>query len=227
MSAVLFFDLNGTLLDTHAMEAPIAAALGGRKQLFPLWMSTLLHCSLVETALERFTEFGQLGVAALQIVAAKNGIPLSLEQARLAVQPMRTLPLFPDVEPALADLAERGHTLVALTNSGSRACSQQLEHAGIASYFQRQLSVEEVHVYKPHRKVYEWAARQMGVGPEHAWMIAAHGWDIAGARAAGMRTVFLARAGQALYPIQGEPAIEIDRLTDLTAKLKDTANAAL
>lgn len=69
---VIFFDVNGTLLDTSAMQPHIAAALGGRKDLFPEWMTTLLHCSLVESAIGSFHEFTDVAAAALRIVASKN-----------------------------------------------------------------------------------------------------------------------------------------------------------
>ena len=41
-------------------------------------------------------------------------------------------------------------------------------------------------------------------------LIAAHGWDVAGARLAGMRAVFVERLGKMLYPLG--PEVQISEL---------------
>lgn len=63
------------------------------------------------------------------------------------------------------------------------------------------------HVYKPHTHTYRWAAGEVGAPIGNCMIIAAHGWDVAGATLAGMRTAFLARPGKTLYPLG--PDIEI------------------
>ena len=71
-----------------------------------------------------------------------------------------------------------------------------MEHSRLAGFFEAMLSVEEVGLYKPHAHVYRWAARKLGVGVAECLLVAAHGWDVAGASWAGMRTAFVARPGQ-------------------------------
>ena len=41
----------------------------------------------------------------------------------------------------------------------------------------------------------------MGIKPEDCMLIAAHGWDVAGALWAGWRASFISRPGQQLFPI--------------------------
>lgn len=216
---VIFFDVNGTLLDIAAMQPSIAQALGGRKDLFPLWMSTLLHTSLVDSATGSFHEFSEIAAAALRLVAAKNGMEIKPEDARAAVAPMRSLPPFPDVARGLEALHKQGHVLAALTNSARAACSAQLEHAGIAACFQRQLTVDVILLYKPHPEVYRWACSQMDIATQDGLMVAAHGWDLAGAKAAGMQTAFLQRPGQSLHPLAPPPDIIAANIPELEARL--------
>jgi len=45
---------------------------------------------------------------------------------------------------------------------------------------------------------------------EKCMLIAAHGWDVAGARLAGMRAVFVERLGKMLYPLG--PEVQISEL---------------
>lgn len=46
---VIIFDVNETLLDLAPLKKSVGQALGGREDLLPLWFSTMLHYSLVET----------------------------------------------------------------------------------------------------------------------------------------------------------------------------------
>ena len=45
----------------------------------------------------------------------------------------------------------------------------------------------------------------LGVKPEDALMVAAHAWDLAGAKNVGLQTAFIARPGTALYPNVAKP----------------------
>ncbi len=79
---VLFFDVNETLLDLTVMKKQVSAALGGREDLMPLWFTTMLQYSLVVSAGGQYEHFGYVGAAALQMVAANNGITISEAEAR-------------------------------------------------------------------------------------------------------------------------------------------------
>ena len=50
-------------------------------------------------------------------------------------------------------------------------------------------------------------------------MVAAHGWDIAGAKAAGMQAAFIARPNKAIYPLAIEPDYIVKDLVELSQKL--------
>ncbi len=57
----------------------------------------------------------------------------------------------------------------------------QLEHAGLKSYFEASLSVDAIKKYKPALETYQYASQELGVVTNQMVMVAAHGWDIAGA----------------------------------------------
>lgn len=199
---VLFFDVNETLLDLESMRSSVAAALGGREDLLPLWFSTMLHYSLVDSATERYHHFGEIGVVALMMVAKANGIALTEEKAKKAIiTPLRSLPPHPDVKEGLQALKDQGYVLVSLTNSSNAGVQTQFENAELMQYFDRRLSIEDIKLYKPHIRTYHWAAEQMGIKPEEALMVAAHGWDTAGAKAAGMQAAFVTRPDKVMYPL--------------------------
>lgn len=214
---ILFFDVNETLLDMSPVKKSVAAALQGADHLVPLWFSTLLHHSLVTTVGDEYTDFGSIGVASLQMVAANQGLRLSETEAREALGPMKSLSPYPEVKPALERLKQAGYKMVALTNSSSEGVAAQMENAGLTTLFDQVISVEGIGKYKPHSEVYAWSARQTGA--TNCLMVAAHGWDVAGALWAGWRAAFVARPGQQLYPLAPIPEINAPDLQKVADQL--------
>jgi 2-haloacid dehalogenase len=204
---MLFFDVNETLLDLNAMRTVIGDALGSRPDLLALWFTTMLHNSLVVTLADQYKDFGELGVAALLMVARNHGVSLSPETAKQAVSVIRSLPAHPDVRPALEELKGEGFRMATLTNSSQSAVDAQMQNAGLTDLFETRLSVEERQLFKPHSHVYRWAARRLGFAPEKCMLVAAHGWDVAGAIWAGCRAAFISRPGAQLFPLAPEPEI--------------------
>lgn len=215
----LFFDVNETLLDLDAMKESVAAALGGRPDLLPLWFTTMLQHSLVATVGDHYDDFGVIGAATLQMVARNHDIDLSDDDAKQALAPIRSLPAHPDVRPALEQLKEAGYRMVTLTNSSQAGVDAQMKNAGLTDLFEDRLSVEDVQMFKPHSHVYKWASRKMNVPPEDCMLIAAHGWDIAGALWAGWRGAFVARPGAQLYPLAKQPEINKPDMKQVAAEL--------
>lgn len=219
---VIFFDVNETLLDLTAMRSSVGEALGGRDDLLPLWFSTMLHHSLVDSTTGRFHTFGEIGVASLLMVAEIEGIELTKAQAKTAiVTPLRSLPPHPDVRDGLQALKNKGYKLVSLTNSSNQGVYTQFKNADLLSYFDERLSVEDINLYKPDTRTYEWAIEKMGIAAEDAMLVAAHGWDIAGAKQAGWQAAFIARPGKALYPLAIAPDTVVSGLDELVSQLPD------
>lgn len=219
---VIFFDVNETLLDLAPLKQNVAKALGGRKELVTLWFTTMLQYSLVATVADRYQDFGDIGAAALQMVAGNHDISLTEDQAKEALKPIRSLPAHSDVPEALARLKDGGYTLVTLTNSSNKAVEEQMTNSGLKQYFEQLLSVEDVGMYKPHSRVYNWAARKMGVKPAESLLVAAHGWDVAGANWAGWQTAFISRPGQQLFPLAETPEMVLPDLNQVAEKLLAT-----
>lgn len=216
---VIFFDVNETLLDLAPLKESVAQALNGKKELVSLWFTTLLQYSLVATVGEQYRDFSEIGAATLRMVAKNQNINLTEEKAKEVLKPILSLPAHPDVAPALARLKQGGFRLVTLTNSSNKAVEAQMTNSGLKQYFEKLWSVEDVSLYKPHRKVYQWASKKMDVKPEECMLVAAHGWDVAGAHWAGWQTAFISRPGQQLYPLAEEPEIVAPTLLEVAEKL--------
>lgn len=218
-SGTLFFDVNETLLDTTELNRVVAQRLGDRPERAEAWFTSLLHHSLVESVTSSWHSFGEIAEAVLKMTAARYGVTLPKNAMPLA-EIIAAMPAHPDVSAGLTALQQQGFTLVALTNSSSALAEKQLGSAGLTPLFTRILSVEQVQVYKPDLRVYQWAMKEMGKPVAECMMIAAHGWDVGGAKRAGMKTAFVSRQGQALYPLAPVPDLIVSDIGELAAKIK-------
>jgi len=105
-----------------------------------------------------------------------------------------------------------------------------LEFAGIAGRFDAILSADEIRALKPQRQAYAYAASALGVPLREIRLVAAHGWDIAGALAAGCNAAFVRRSaadltypGMALNPLGDQPDIVGESLVEVADKILESA----
>ncbi|MBE3002053.1 haloacid dehalogenase type II [Nocardiopsis sp. HNM0947] len=103
------------------------------------------------------------------------------------------LPAWPD-SAELIDRLRRRYTVIALSNGGHPLLSSLAETGDLP--FDRIVSAEPTRSYKPAPAPYLHAAELLGVEPGAMMLVAAHGWDLDGAAAVGMRTAFLERPGE-------------------------------
>ncbi|MEP0712367.1 haloacid dehalogenase type II [Nonlabens ulvanivorans] len=217
---VVFFDVNETLLDLAPMKTEIATVLGEEKEVLALWFTTMLQYALVTSASGQYKSFGEIGAAALQMVVAnQNSFISEADALKIVSESMQNLPPHPEVKAALALLKEEGYTLVALTNSSVESLKNKFENVGLTSYFDALLSIESVGKFKPFSETYHWAAQEMKVKNEDCMLVAAHGWDVAGALWAGWRAAFVSRPGQQKFPLAPDTEITGSDLSKIAEAL--------
>lgn len=215
----LVFDVNETLLDTASLD-PLFMRWFGTEARRGEWFLTLQETWMTSNLVGRFAPFAELARSALRQLGAKYEVAITPADEQALVDGVLVMPAHADAVEALAWLRQQGHTLTALTNSASEAAQQQLSQAGLAAYFDAILSVDQVARYKPAPEPYRAAAAHWSVAPEAMIMVAAHGWDLIGAQAVGMRTVFVARPGKALDPaLEQVPTWRGDDLHQLMAQV--------
>jgi 2-haloacid dehalogenase len=220
MAPVCVFDVNETLLDLAALDGEFQR-LFGDPGMRVSWFGQLLQSAMVATITGRYTDFGTVGRAALEMTAARLGVELSEEDREAVVGGMTRLPAHPEVPGALRRLGDGGLRLAALTNSTERVATAQLEHAGIIGSFEAVLTADAVRRLKPAPEPYRMAADRLGVAPADVLLVAAHAWDVAGALAAGCQAAFVARPGKVLDPLADPPELVVADLDELADRLLD------
>ena len=218
MGPVCVFDVNETLLDLAALDDEFERVLGDRG-VRVAWFGQLLQSAMVATITGRYTDFGAVGRAALEMTAARLGVELSDEDREAVVGGMTRLPAHPEVPGALRRMGKGGLRLAALTNSTEKVARAQLGHAGIIDLFEAVLSADAVHRLKPAPEPYRMAAERLGTDPAGVLLVAAHAWDVAGALAAGCRAAFVARPGKILDPLAEPPELVVADLDELADRL--------
>lgn len=219
---LLVFDVNETLLDLSALRPAFTDALGATDAMGE-WFARLLHGSLVSNHTNRYRPFGEIGVEALKMVASKRGIALTDAQAGDVVAVMRNLDPHPDVMAGLGRFQEAGFRMITLTNGSSDVVADQVANAGLTEFFEATLSVERVTRFKPAPETYLSASVATGVELDRMLMIAAHDWDILGARTIGMPGAFISRPG-AIWSLPDQlPEIVEPDIGALATRLIDVA----
>jgi 2-haloacid dehalogenase len=206
MATVIAFDVNETLLDLGALDAPFEVLLGNAA-LRPQWFAQMLQLAFVGGLTGQYVDFTTAQRAALAMLGEREGVPLSTDNIDGLVALMSSLPAHPEVPGALAALARTSLRLVALTNSVQAVAEAQLVHAGLDGYFEAVMSADEVAHLKPAPQPYLKVGERCGVPVGEVRLVAAHGWDIAGALSAGCQAAFVARPGMVLSPLGRRPGI--------------------
>jgi 2-haloacid dehalogenase len=193
------FDVNETMLDLGALD-PLFAEWFGNAAARREWFAQTLHYALTLAATREFRSFGEVGLAALQTIASRRECTLPADAGADLRQALVRLPPHPDVVSALEALRTAGFPLAALSNNPLPVLQEQLHFARLSDHFAEVISVDEAGALKPAPEVYQLAIGRLQLPPKAIWMVAAHGWDIAGAQRAGLRGAFVARPGQTPDP---------------------------
>jgi 2-haloacid dehalogenase len=197
---ILVFDVNETLLDITVLE-PLFVRLFGDARVMRQWFAELVLYSEAFTLSGLYANFGELGAAALKMLASIHAAPLGEGDVEELVSTMRHMAPHADVVPALTMLAGAGFRMATLTNSPLSAGRSPLDNAGLGHHFERQFSVDAVRRFKPAPEVYALVAEGLGVERSVLRLVAAHPWDTLGAMAAGCASALVTRPGNAALPV--------------------------
>src|ERR671935_3078693 len=210
MKRVVILDVLGTLFSLDAVRAKLADA-GAPPAALEAWFERTLHGALTLTTVGEFRPFREVARAALQATLAQ--LELDVAQAEEILGGLSEVRPHDDAAAALERLTGENVRIVALTNSGAQQTEEILEQAKLRDRFERVFSVAEVGAYKPDRRPYEHVLDELGVAANEATLIAAHAWDVVGARAAGLDAIWIDRL-ERRWPLPVDEARRAGSLVD-------------
>lgn len=209
----VMFDFYGTVVDMQAgLTEAITPYLEEKgytanppSRLVTWWRRTHFENSMIDALLHReHTPYRRIGQQAVDYTLERAGIEHTPEEVADLVSAIERLEPFPDVVAALEGLRAKGLRLVILSNGDPDMLERGVAHSGTRDLFDDVISVAAAGSFKPHVATYTTAAEIVGVPLSEVCFVANHAFDCIGAKAAGMRSVFVDRRrrpfGNDTYP---------------------------
>jgi 2-haloacid dehalogenase len=217
---VCMFDQYGTVVDMQGGLRDVAAEFlaakgwtGDPNAFVTWWRRTHFENSMIDSLLGReHMPYREIGHLSVRQVMERAGITHTEQEVRGLVAAIERLRCFPEVPAALGRLQAR-YRLVVLSNGDPDMLEAAKQYHGIP--FDAVISVAEANAFKPHRATYEMAARRMGVAMHQVLFVANHEFDCVGAKAAGMRTVFIDRRRRPFAHWPHQPDLIVSSMTEL------------
>lgn len=186
------FDAYGTLFDTYTVAAAVEEAFPGRGDyLTHVWRQKQLEYSWHRAAMGFYEDFAVVTRDALTYALSTIAVEATDQVIEHLVSAFDRLALFPDAAAMLDTLS--GHRLAILSNGSPEMLQALVRHAGVESRFERLISVDARHTFKPHPDAYRCAVDALGLTPAEILLVSSNGFDIAGARRFGLRTLRIER----------------------------------
>jgi HAD superfamily hydrolase (TIGR01509 family) len=217
MSTLLIFDCDGVLVDSELLEHAVDAEL-----LAPFGCT-----ATADQLLQRFVGIARRDMYATVFGELKRGIPEGLleeRERRVWARCERDLKRVPGVDRALDALKDAPKCVA--SSSLPAKLQMKLQSTGLAEHFAPHIfSTAIVARGKPAPDIYLHAAQATGYPAEACIVIEDSRHGVAGARAAGMRTVGFAGGGHATKDLRRElldagAAIVISHMRDLPRAIR-------
>jgi 2-haloacid dehalogenase len=212
------FDAYGTLFDVHSAVGRLRARVGEQADaLSQLWRAKQLEYTWLRALMGRHADFWQVTGDALDYALARTRIDPAVREPLM--QAYLALDAYPEVPGVLRRLRDAGLKTAILSNGEPSMLAAAARSAGIERLLDAMLSVEDVGIFKPHPKVYQLAVDRLAVRPDRIAFQSSNAWDVSGAAAFGLRSVWINRLGVPPERLPGAAEHELRDLSGLPALL--------
>ncbi|MGB1949952.1 MAG: haloacid dehalogenase type II [Marinobacter sp.] len=221
MTLRLAFDVYGTLVDPMGMADLLTQDAGDKAQtVSSLWREKQLEFSFRRGLMRVYEDFGVCTRQALRYAMASHQLGLASDREDELMAAYLSLPAFDDALPVLKAL-QGSYPLFAFSNGSYPALEKVLGHNGLLDQFEGLVSVDDIKSFKPDPAVYAYARRATGAWDEPLCLVSSNAWDVIGARAAGLKAVWVQRDPNKVFEDWGiRPSAVIQSLSELPEALK-------
>ena len=213
------FDIIGTCFSLEKPRQRLVD-LGAPTHALDLWFAQTLRDAFALSYAGNYRPLKQVLEAELPRTMKMLGIDLDTMQLSDVVKSFSELDLQSGALESFQILSEKGWQLVALTNGSEESTRKLLERANVIQHFASIFSCDAIQKTKPHPDVYAMPKRETS---GDVWMVAAHAWDIAGAKGAGLRTAFISQEEKEYLSIYPQPEIVANNLVAAANKIAEAS----
>jgi 2-haloacid dehalogenase len=215
---VILLDVYETLLDMTEVRRKVNHLLDSKSG-YLVWLELFMQYTFVDNSTKQFHDFISIADATLQMSASIFNRDVNDDDRKEVIETLKHVPLQEGAQRGLSGLSDQQFRIAALTNCPESIVQYRMQPTGLISYFEMVLSAEQARRYKPAREVYRWAAEKLNVPVSDILMVSSHGWDIAGADNAGLKTAYIQQDHQLLYPLAPTPHFICKNIPDLCEQL--------
>ena len=210
------FDAYGTLFDVNSPVQKLATEIGDKaSDLTQLWRQKQLEYTWLRSLMGVQADFWHVTGDALDFSLEA----LQIEDVGLRDELMTLylkLDAYPDVVEALKAVKAKSKRIAILSNGSPSMLDSAVRAAGLEKSFDMVLSVEDIGIYKPSRRVYRHAMHKLQIQDAPSiCFVSANSWDAQAAAQFGFQAVKLARNGGQDDRIPGKVAARIESLSEL------------
>ena len=212
------FDAYGTLFDVGGPVAKLANEIGPRAaEISALWRQKQLEYSWLRSLMGVHADFWHVTGDALDYALERFEVnEPGLRDEILALY--LKLDPYPEVAEALAAVKAKSKLTAILSNGSPSMLESAVRHAGLDKLFNMVLSVEDVGIYKPSRRVYRHALQKLQIHEaREICFVTSNTWDASGAANFGFQVVRVDRFGLKDDRLPGKPAAMVKDLSELAA----------
>ena len=230
---MLVFDQYGTVVDMQKGLTDAAAPFlkdkgwaGEPHRFVTWWRRTHFENSMIDALCERgHTPYREIGHRAVSFVMDRCGIDYTQAEVGWLVSQIESLEPFPDVLKALQDLRDAGYKLAILSNGDRDMLEAAKPYIGFD--MDVTISVQESGYFKPHWQTYASVERITGEERSSCLFVANHAFDCIGAKAFGMRSVFVDRRQRPFGETPHQPDLVVEDFAALARVLTGSRGSSV
>ena len=182
------FDVNQTIFNLNEVKKRFK-----EKKINPLlvdqWFINTLKEGFASSTPEKFLSFSKIAKEELKkLIINKKKNPQTL---KFLFDGFKSLRANNDIKDSFKILQKNNIKIATLTNGPKKNSINLLKKNKLIKLVDYQFSVEDLKIWKPHPEPYLFVSDKLNYNPNEIIMVAAHGWDINGAKKVGMKTGYI------------------------------------
>ena len=164
-----------------------------KKKINPLlvdqWFINTLKEGFASSTPEKFLSFSKIAKEELKkLIIYKKKNPQIL---KFLFDGFKNLKANHDIKDSFKILKKHNIKIATLTNGPKKNSINLLKKNKLIELVNYQFSIEDIKIWKPNPEPYLFVSDQLNYNPNQIIMVAAHGWDINGAKNVGMKTGYI------------------------------------
>ena len=203
---LVIFDVNETMFSLDTIGKKFES-FGLPKLSASIWFANILKEGFANSSIGNFQTFKKIAKNELERIFLKFKVKFYNNYPLIIFKEFSKLKAHRDVIDSISLLKSKDITIVTLTNGSKENTIKLLKNNDLLSYISRCFSINEIKIWKPNKKTYTYVCKKMNVPPSKTLMIAAHAWDIHGAKKAGLKTGYITRYEKVLSKIYSKPDV--------------------